>query len=255
MSYASNDGVSLYYETDGDGPAVLCCGDVGLGAWQWGWQHAALAGRYETVIGDTRGCGRSEDPPEDCTVETLAGDAISILQEHGVRSAHVVGSGLGGMVALELARTTGRVRSLSLIGTARSGNDYDPEPLGAPPTDSEALRESLETAFSQEFVDEQTDALDQIVEWRAQEDASQKAWAQQAAALAGFTIKAPYEIAEPALVVHGTEDRLVPLAAGHTLAEALPKGELFEVEGAGHLAHIEASRVVNDRIQEFLDET
>lgn len=254
MPYASNDEVSLYYETDGDGEAVLCCGDVGLGAWQWGWQHAALAGPYETVVGDTRGCGRSDDPPEDCTVETLVDDAVAILRDHDVRAAHVVGAGLGGMVALELARTTGRVRSLTLIGTALGGDGYDPEPMYAPPTDEAALRASLEAGFSREFVDEQADAITQIVEWRAVEDADPESWEKQAAALDSFAIEAPYEITEPTLVVHGTEDRLCPLARGHELADDLPNAELFEVEGAGHLAHVEASKAVNDRLRTFLDE-
>jgi pimeloyl-ACP methyl ester carboxylesterase len=250
---ANNDGVSLYYETDGDGEAVLCCGDVGLGAWQWGWQHAALAGPYETIVGDTRGCGRSDDPPADCTVSTLAADAVEILRDHGVRTAHVVGAGLGGMIALELARTTGRVQSLTLIGTALSGDGYDPEPMFGPPSDDAALRQGLEAALSREFVDEQADAISQFVEWRAAEDADPDSWEKQAAALGSFAVDAPYEITEPTLVVHGTEDRLCPIARGRELAEGLPNADLFEVDGAGHLAHVEASRTVNDRLGAFLE--
>ncbi|MFD1566177.1 alpha/beta fold hydrolase [Halolamina litorea] len=253
MPYVNTDGVSLYYEADGDGEAVLCCGDIGLGAWQWGWQHAALAGPYEVVVADTRGCGRSDDPPEDCTVETLADDAVEVLRDHGVRSAHVVGAGLGGMVALELARTTGRVKSLTLIGSALNGGGYDPEPMFAAPSDAEGLRQGLEAALSREFVDEQADALTQFVEWRAAEDADPDSWEKQAAALEGFAVEKPYEITEPALVVHGTEDRLCPIARGRELADDLPRAELFEVEGAGHLAHVEASKVVNDQIRAFLD--
>ena len=254
MPYASNDGVSLYYEADGDGEAVLCLGDIGLGAWQWGWQHAALAGPYELLVGDTRGCGRSDDPPENCTVETLAEDAVALLREHGVRSTNVVGAGLGGMVALALARDTGRVRSLVLVGTALSGDGYDPEPMFANPTDEEGLRSSMETAFSREFVDAQPGAVADIAAWRAAEDATPDSWEKQAAALESFAIEAPYEITEPALVIHGTDDRLCPIARGEELAQDLPKGEFYEVEGAGHLAHIEASREVNDRLRGFFDE-
>ena len=62
-------------------------------------------------------------------------------------------------------------------------------------------------------------------------------------------------VTEPTLVVHGTDDRLCPVARGRELAADLPKAELFEVEGAGHLAHVEASKVVNDRLQTFLGPT
>lgn len=254
MPYASNDGVSLYYEADGNGEAVLCCGDIGLGAWQWGWQHAALAGPYELLVGDTRGCGRSDDPPEPCSIETLADDAVELLRDHNVRAAHVVGAGLGGMVALELARTTGRVRSLILIGTALAGDGYHPDPMGADPTDHQTLEQSLEAAFSREFLEAQPDAIRDIVKWRAAEDADPESWEHQAAALDTFAIDAPYEITEPALVIHGTDDRLCPPARGEELAADLPNGEFYEVEGAGHLAHIEASREVNDEIRGFLTE-
>ena len=254
MPYASNSGVSLYYEADGGGEVVLCCGDIGLGAWQWGWQHAALAGPYELLVGDTRGCGRSDDPPEDCTIETLASDAVELLREHSIRAAHVVGAGLGGMVALELARTTGRVHSLVLIGTALTGDGYNPEPMYADPTDSEALRTSMEAAFSHEFVAAQPDAVADITKWRAAEDADPESWQKQAAALSSFAIEAPYEITEPALVVHGSDDRLCPPVRGEELAADLPNGEFYEVEDAGHLAHIEASRDVNDRIQGFFED-
>lgn len=48
MPHANNAGVEIRYEVDapdaGDpDEAVVFCGDVGLGAWQFGWQHAALA--------------------------------------------------------------------------------------------------------------------------------------------------------------------------------------------------------------------
>lgn len=253
MPYATNDGVSLRYETAGSGDPVLFLGDVGLGAWQWGWQYAALAGPFETVVAETRGCGDSDDPPGDCSTATLSRDAAAVLSDHGVRSAHVVGAGLGGMVALELARNTGRVRSLTLIGTATAGAEYDPAPLYADPGDETALRESLSSVFSAEFAAAQPEVLDRIAEWRAVEDASREAWERQAAALDEFEIGALYEITEPALVVHGENDALCPVSVGAELAEGLPRGEFHSVEDAGHLVHVEASKVVNDRLVAFLD--
>lgn len=252
MPYANNDGVSLYYETAGSGDPVLFCGDVGFGAWQWGWQHAAVVGPHEAIVMDTRGCGDSDDPPGDCSMQTLARDAGAVLKDHGVASAHVVGAGLGGMVALELARNTGRVQSLTLLGTAASGHSYDPGPLFADPDDEQALRSSLAPGFSDAFATEQPDVLDQIVEWRAGEDATRESWDRQTAALDGFVIDALYEITEPALVVHGEDDRLCPAAAGEALAEGLPRGEFVGVEDAGHFVHVEASRVVNDELLAFL---
>lgn len=255
MPHATNGAVSLYYEADGAGEPVLFCGDIGLGAWQWGWQHAAVAGPYETLVMDTRGCGRSDAPQGNCSVEALARDAGAVLQAHDVRKAHVVGAGLGGMAALSLAHNTGRVRSLTLIGTAAAGDAYDPGPLFAEPSDEAGLRESLEHAFSSEFVDAQPEVLDQITEWRAMEDADGESWERQRAALGEFDIGPLYEITEPSLVIHGEDDELCSVEAGEALADGLPRGEFLDVEGAGHFVHMEASKDVNDQLVAFLDDS
>lgn len=254
MTTVTREGVDLYYETAGTGETVAFVGDAGFGAWQWGHQYEAVAGPREALVWDLPGTGRSDAPAGPCDVDTLAADLEAVLGAAEAARAHVVGAGLGGMIALELARNTGRVRSLTLVGTALSGDGYHPEPMGADPTDDEALEESLEAAFSRQFVDEYPGAVSDIVEWRATEDADPDAWAKQAAALESFAVDAPYEITEPALVVHGTDDRLCPFARGEELAADLPNGDLFAVAGAGHLAHIEASKEVNDRILGFLAE-
>jgi pimeloyl-ACP methyl ester carboxylesterase len=254
MPTATNGDVSLYYEADGDGETVVCIGDVGYGAWQWGWQHAALAGPYELLVPDLRGAGRSAAPPGPYAVGELAADVQAVLEDHGARRAHVVGRGLGGMVALELAAISSRPRSLTLLGTAASGEGLHLDSLFAPSEDFAALERSLEAAFSREFVEEQPDAIRQMAEWRAAEDADRDAWEAQRAAADAFDLRdSLYELTTPALVVHGTEDRVVPPTRGRDLAAGLPRGEFFAVEGAGHLAGIEHSKAVNDHLLGFLD--
>ncbi|XVH30217.1 alpha/beta fold hydrolase [Haloferacaceae archaeon DSL9] len=254
MPSTHHGAASLYYERDGAGDPVVFIGDIGFGAWQWGWQYAALAGPCETIVLDTRGCGRSEAPAEPCTVGDLAGDVEAVLRDANRRAAHLVGAGLGGMIALELAFATGRARSLTLIGTSADGARYDPSPLFAPPTDSEAMSASLDAAFSAPFRAEHPDALEQISAWRVDEDADRDRWDAQATAIDTFDRSdGLYEVTVPALVVHGTGDACCPIAAGRDLADGLPRGE-FEAVDAGHCAHIERSRSVNDRLVGFLSE-
>ena len=52
-----------------------------------------------------------------------------------------------------------------------------------------------------------------------------------------------HEIAQPALVVHGTEDVLIPPENGRVLAEALPHADLHLHEGAGHLYFTDDARI------------
>jgi pimeloyl-ACP methyl ester carboxylesterase len=252
MPLASNAGVACYYERDGDGTPVAFVGDAGYGAWQWGWQHAAVAGPYESVVTDVRGAGRSDAPAGPYAVTDLVADLTSVLSDAGLRSATVVGAGLGGVVGLEAARTTSRVDRLVCIGSAASGAGLALESLYAPPDDREGLERSLTAALSDRFVESHPDAVRQMVEWRAAEDASPDAWEAQVAAIRDYELDAPYEVTAPTLVVHGTADGVWPVERGREVADALPRGEFVAVEGAGHLAHVERSKRVNDELLGFL---
>jgi pimeloyl-ACP methyl ester carboxylesterase len=165
-----------------------------------------------------------------------------------------VGCGLGGAVALAAARTSSRVATLSLFGTAARGADFDLEPLFAPPDDRDALAESLEAALSAAFLESQPEVRDGIVDWRADGDADRAGWEAQTAALEGFDATDwLVEVTQPTRVYHGGADELVPASAGADLARGLPRGEFVELEGAGHLPFVERSRTVNDRVLGFLE--
>ena len=151
MPTTSNSGVTLHYETTGDGPTVVFVNDAGYGAWLWGWHHDAVAGPYEALVWDLRGTGESDAPAGPYDVATLAADLEAVLGDHGVRSAHLVGAGLGGMVALEHAREYARAGTLTLLGTTADGSQVDRDALdalAAPLDDPDALWDSLRGAFA-----------------------------------------------------------------------------------------------------------
>lgn len=250
MPTTSNDGVALRYETEGDGPTVAFCNEVGYGAWLWGWQHGALAGPYEALVADLRGTGRSDAPDGPYDVATLVADLEAVLADHGARRVHLVGAGLGGMVALEHAREHGRARSLTLLGSALSGDAVDEGMLdvmgGRGP-------ESLSPCFSEDFFRSQREVITGIEKWRDEEDAGAAAREAQAAAMLDYDCPAPYEIDCPALVCHGTDDPVVKPAAGRDLAAALPDARFESLPGR-HLAFVESSRMANDAVADFLEE-
>jgi len=249
------DGVDLYYETAGQGETVAFVGEAGYGAWQWGWQHDAFAGPFGTLVWDLRGTGRSDCPPGPYEVDRLAADLEAVLAAAGIDRAHVVGAGLGGMVALDYAHSYDRARSLTLCGTAPSGDGVDEDAfrsLHASPDDPAALRSSLSVALSEPFRTERPDVVDSICGWRADDDADPAGFAAQAAAALAFDSPPLYEITLPALVLHGLGDPVVSADAGRALASALPHGSFEAVEGR-HLPFVEHARAVNDRVAGFLD--
>lgn len=248
MPRASNGSVELYYETAGAGEPVVFVEDIGYGAWLWGWQASAIAGPYETIVWDNRGTGRSDVVSGPYTVDDMAGDLEAILADHGVRSAHVVGAGMGGMIALQYALDFSRARSLTLMGTAAAGVEVDVRvQLGDP-------RESLEAVLSTGFVETHLDAVDRIAEWRRDEDASEPAADAQAAAVEAFDVRDRlFEITVPVLVMHGTADSVAPPEVGQRLANDLPRGRLEQFEDGSHLFFIEQARLATDVLVGFIE--
>ncbi|WP_312910176.1 alpha/beta fold hydrolase [Natronosalvus caseinilyticus] len=274
MPTVRNRGASLFYSAEGEdgdeGPPVVFVNEAGLGGWLWSWQHASLAGPFETVVWDLRGTGRSEETAGPHDLETLASDFEAICREVESRSVHAVGLGLGGAIALEAARSSGRVETLTLLGTAAHGSVFDLEPLldapesngrepsgdptAAPDDRRNAIRTTLESALSADFRDRQPDVVDGIVDWRLEGDADPAGRQAQLAALAEFDARDwLVEVTQPTQVLHGTADALVPPDAGRDLANGLPRGTFVPLEGAGHLANVERSRAVNDRLFGFLE--
>ncbi len=259
MARANNDGVSIRYEVDegrsADDEAVVFCGDIGLGPWQFGWQHAALAGPHTVITPETRGIGESDAPPGPYTVEGLASDLDAICTTEGIRNAHLVGYGLGGAVALAYGMASSRPASLTLLGTPPAGDAYNPNGVWADPNDPDAVEGSLHGLLSVDFREAHPDALSRIAEWRVAEDAGHEVYEAHRAAVEGFDLAdVLFEVTTPALVVHGTDDTVCPVTAGETLAEGLPRGEFHAVEGARHLVGVEASAAVNDLVTGWLAE-
>ncbi|WP_075937646.1 alpha/beta fold hydrolase [Halosegnis longus] len=245
MPRARHEGIDLYYEQVGSGDTVVFLPEAGLGAWSWGWQHDAVAGPFESLVVDPRGTGRS-DAADDYAVETLAADLEAVLRDADVRSAHLVGHGLGGAVALAYAREYNRARSLALVTTPAAGDVVDTDAL-------ERLfsEEWPSVAFSESYVG--VAPRDEIEGWRRLDDADADAREQLFAAYRAFDPGALYEITVPTLVLGALDSPVVPEPACETLAQGLPRGEYEQVEGR-HLAHLEHSRAVNDRLLQFLDE-
>lgn len=263
MPTTERDGVALHYERDGeaagpagegDGETVVFVNDVGAGAWLWSVQAPALAGPHETIVWDIRGTGRSDAPGGQYDVSTLAADLEAVLADCGTTEVHLVGAGLGGMVALAYAHRYARVASLVLVGTAADGDRVTETlaDLRASPDDRESLRASLGVALGV-APDAHPDAFDRFVDWRVRDDADPDAWDAQAAAMRTFEAPPLYEITDPALVLHGEADAVVPERAGRDLAADLPRGE-FQAVAGGHWCHLTADRAVTDRLDGWLAE-
>src|SRR5919202_2178605 len=126
--------------------------------------------------------------------------------------------------------------------------------LGWGSLDSDSAgRRGLETATSDSYRAQHPEEFDQIVRWRLADSPSLSHYYQQLMAGARFDISRDVgNVVSPTLVIHGADDRYVPLANAVALAEAIPDAKLRVLDDAGHLVFIEQFAEVNGEVLTFL---
>jgi pimeloyl-ACP methyl ester carboxylesterase len=246
MPQAAFDGISLFYERRGSGePLLLIQGMSGSHA-AWGEPFlAGLGDDVDVVAYDHRGVGDSTPQTDPFSIVQLADDAAGLLDALEWDTAHVLGISMGGMVAQELAlRHPQRIRTLTLGCTYPGGAEAqlaDPaliqELAGALLSgDRElALRTGFKANLSAAHVADEGN-------WPAfQEMATAVPVAvpvimlQMQAVMGHDTSARLASIEAPTLVVHGTEDRMLPVVNGELIARLVPDARLELLDGVGHM--------------------
>jgi 3-oxoadipate enol-lactonase len=258
MPVAITGSTSIDYDIRGEGPPLLLIGGLGFGRWGWFKQVPAFSRHFRTITFDVRGERKLGNGVGD-----LAFEVVSLLDHLGVKKAHVLGASLGGFVAQELALVRpDLVDRLVLVCTSYGGpgpESMSPQALSdmlgwGSFSAEDALRRGLQTATSEAYRAEHRDEFEQILDWRLADSPSDAAYYEQARAGAGFDLSRDVgHITSPTLVVHGVEDRYVPVANAAALAGAIPGARLRVLDGAGHLVFVEKFADVNREVVTFLE--
>lgn len=251
--------VALSAESFGnaDDPAVLLImGAMASGIW-WPEEFCrALAAQGRFVMRyDHRDTGASVSSAPDesaYTVEDLADDAMRVLDGYGITAAHLVGMSLGGYLAQLLAlKYSERVLTLALIASERLAS-ADPSLPGSDP----AVAAYHDRAATLDWADRDAVVEYQVGAWRLLAGSRHRFDEELIRSIAGADfdrtpdlrtsfkhaalqdahgwIDRMQEIRVPALIVHGTEDLVIPYAHALALHEALPQATLLTLEGTGH---------------------
>ena len=103
MAYAQINGIQIYYEEHGEGPALLLITGFAAEGNQWQHQIRTLQQHYRVICLDNRGIGKSDAPTGPYNTELLAHDCAALLKHLHIDKAHVCGYSLGGRIAQMLA--------------------------------------------------------------------------------------------------------------------------------------------------------
>jgi 3-oxoadipate enol-lactonase len=245
MAAARDGRTRIHWESTGDGPPVLLIMGLGLSGGAW-WRTVPVLSRSLRVITfDHRGIGRSESATPAYTVEAMADDAVCVVDDLGLDAVHVYGFSLGGMVAQQIAlRHPERVRALVLGATHPGGRRVagpEAEVLAffqrrLTMQSEEAAWASVPYNYGSRCRATQTARIAEDIAVRLHNPFNVHAYrAHLYAASLHNTYGRLGRIGAATLVVHGAEDRMIPVANAQLLAEGIPGAQLRILEESGHL--------------------
>ena len=250
MPTLDRDGVQIYYETHGSGPAILLTHGFSATAAAWQPQVEALAQRYQLITWDMRGHGQSDSPDDPAAYsEALTiGDMATLLETHSVEQAVIGGHSLGGYLSLAFNVThPARVKGLMLLGTGPGFRKDEP-------------REAWNTracSFADTFEKKGLEALGRSAEVQAGTHRSAQGLAHAARGILtqhdARIMNSLESISVPTLVSIGERDTPF-LAATDYMANKIPNAQKVILADAGHPANIEQAAVFNTAFGAFLDQ-
>ena len=120
MPRTTVNGLSMHYESHGDGPPLLLLHGLGSSLRDWEYQIAPFASRFRVLTVDLRGHGKSDKPKGPYSMALFAEDVGALLKKIAAEPAHVVGLSMGGAVAFHLALDHGHLVK-SIVVTNMSG--------------------------------------------------------------------------------------------------------------------------------------
>ncbi|HMD57685.1 MAG TPA: alpha/beta fold hydrolase [Solirubrobacteraceae bacterium] len=246
MALAPANGIELSYTRSGAGEPLLMIMGMSGTALHWGEPFMeGLRGDFETITYDHRGVGASTRLDGPVTIPSMAEDAAGLIGALGLESAHVLGISMGGMIAQELA-----LAHPELVRTLTLGCTYCGGPgsaLAAPDVAAllfeamrsgdraRALRAGWVVNVSDSMVNDD-EAYARFLAIATQYSVAVPVVMEQLRAIDGHDTSARlHELAMPTLVIHGTEDRLLPVVNGRLIASLIPGARLEILDGVGHL--------------------
>ncbi len=249
------NGIDLYYEAHGNGPAVVFAHGAGGNHLSWWQQVPAFRDRYRCITFDHRAFGRSHDLTGEGR-QWFARDVEALLHHLGEESCAIVAQSMGGRTAIGVTfRTSISVWGLVLSGTNGGAVNEEvhaiqEEHRRALPSGSTLLDRALGRRFARE-------RPEMAFLYRQIQRLNPSRPADFLAPLPGYRGSSAERLAQsgiPVLFVVGDDDQVVPAAAIDACHRAVPGSRFHLIAGAGHSSYFERPDEFNAVVGAFLDD-
>lgn len=219
-----------------------------------------LGEKTKVIVPDLPGFGDNPVALAEPSIDAMAEDVAKLFEFHNIRRAVVAGMSLGGYVALAFAqRHPERLAGLALISSQ----------AGADSNEAKEARRNLIAKVRREGVQPAVEALQPKLFSSGKEsnptfsryltDGASKAgvegicWALEAMAQRPDRTSLLKTLSVPVLILHGTDDKIIPAERARQLAQTVPQENFVELPGVGHASPLESPQAVADALLALLE--
>lgn len=257
MALATINGIELYYEVHGEGPALVFAHGAGGNHLSWWQQVPALAQSYRCVTFDHRGFGLSREQPGGPGARAFVDDLRALLDHLGIERAALVGQSMGGWTVLGFAiQYPERTRALVLCDTTAGMDDTDV------------------IAEQRRLLENVKGGLDDIIKLAIDAELERRdpARAFLYRQISALNLGVPADLMQvlfaarqnpdpvverriPTILIVGEEEALTPPSIMELMRRRLGPARLIRIPGSGHSVYFERPDEFNRTIENFLRET
>jgi 3-oxoadipate enol-lactonase len=259
---------TIYYTDTGapvgrpDARTVLFGHGLLFSGWMFHPQITALQGEHRCIAIDWRGQGQSAATKDGYDMDTLADDAIALIESLSVAPVHYVGLSMGGFIGQRIAaRRPELIRTLALLDTSAGPEDPDKikryKLLGRiyRVTGIAPVRKAvLPLMFGPTFLAD-TSRKPLIDEWERQLNAGSRSGVTKAVIGVANRLSIEDEISRiiaPTLVIVGTDDVATPPVKSQLITERIPGARLVQIPDCGHTSSLEQADTVTRLLRALL---
>jgi 3-oxoadipate enol-lactonase len=260
MPFANIKENQFYYELHGEGdPLVLISGLKGDHA-NWLSVLDSFSKKYQVLIFDNRGVGRTKDQANNLTVEMMADDVMMLMDKLNIKNPAIVGHSLGGAIAQTLAtKHPEKIKSLILCNTFSKFNLIAREIFTATlilhqqdAKPSTIMKQIIPYVFSDKFI---TDEILKFIEETSDANPypqTLNGYQRQLDALYAFdSRKWIKNITTPTLLISSTQDQLATVAENIEMTNLIPNAKHIVLK-TGHASLVENPLKFIEIISDFL---
>ena len=251
MNSIAVNGINLAYSRRGKGAPVMLVHGFPLDSTSWNETALLLENKFDIILPDLRGFGKSTTVETQYTVSDMADDLAGLLDHLGIEKIAVAGHSMGGYVALAFAKKyPQRVSALSLI-SSQAAADTPERKEGRYKTAADVAEKGVgvvvESMAPKLSADTRVQAF--VRDLMSQQSKSAMIGALKAMAEREDYLSFLSQCNLPIVLIHGNEDALISVDRSKEIKAAVPSAHFVELQGAGHMPMMEFAKETAKALQ------